>query len=100
MRQVRFTGPARRDFAAAFAWYEAEQPGLGEEFRRAVEAVLERLARRPLDAPAIDARFRRFALRRFPYLVIYEADDSRLVVHALFHTSRDPAKWQRRSGRP
>lgn len=97
MRQLKFTGAARDDFSAAFGWYESEQPGLGEEFRRAVEAALERLCRRPHDAPAIDDRFRRFVLRRFPYLLIFECDDQRIVVHAIFHTAGHPAKWRRRS---
>jgi len=38
MRQVRLTATAKADFTAAFGWYESEQAGLGEEFRRAVEA--------------------------------------------------------------
>jgi hypothetical protein len=45
MRQVRLTATAKADFTEAFTWYESEQPGLGEEFRRAVEAQLSAVAR-------------------------------------------------------
>ena len=100
MRQVRFTRAARADFAAAFAWYEGEQPGLGEEFRRAVEAVLPRLQRNPLASRGLDERFRSILIRRFPYRVIFEFDAEHVTVHAVFHTSQNPDKWRRRTGAP
>lgn len=98
MRQVKLTSAAKADFATAFAWYESERPGLGEAFGRAVEAQLSVIARQPELFLAIDERFRRVVVRRYPYVLVYEHDESMLIVHAVFHTSRDPARVRRRIG--
>ena len=42
--------------------------------------------------------FRRALVRRFPFEVFYEFDDTRVIVHLVFHTSQDPAKWRARLG--
>lgn len=35
-------------------------------------------------------------LRRFPYAVIYEIDDSAVVILACMHFARDPREWEQR----
>lgn len=92
MRQVRLTASAKADFADAYSWYETEQTGLGEEFRRVVEAQLSAIARHPAAYQKLDERFRRAGVRRFPYVGVFEHDDVRVIVHAVFHTSRHPMR--------
>ncbi len=36
-------------------------------------------------------------LRRFPYIVVFRELHDAVYVIAVFHTSRDPLVWQRRS---
>lgn len=98
MRQLRLTSSARADVGAAFAWYEVEQAGLGEAFRRSLEAVLSTLIRRPAAYPKITPRFHRAVMRRYPYIVIYDFDEKQVVVHAVFHTSRNPSSLRGRLG--
>jgi plasmid stabilization system protein ParE len=38
---------------------------------------------------------RRAFVTKFPYLVFYIVDATRVVVLAVLHTSRDPAVWPR-----
>jgi plasmid stabilization system protein ParE len=97
MREVKLSLAARNDFADAFEWYEAEQSGLGEAFRLAVEAQLSRVARDPSLYSPINARTRRAAVRRFPYVIVYAFDDARVIVHALLHTSRHPRHLRSRA---
>jgi plasmid stabilization system protein ParE len=40
---------------------------------------------------------RRALLKRFPYAVYFAVDNEIIVVLAVFHTSRDPESWRRRS---
>ena len=96
MREVKLLQSAKADVVAAFRWYEGEQVGLGESFRRCVEAVLGSIARRPEAHPAITDRLRRAVVRRYPYIVVYEFDDTQVVVHAVFHTSQNPSKLRGR----
>jgi plasmid stabilization system protein ParE len=36
-------------------------------------------------------------LRRFPYAIFYRAADDEIIVLAVFHLARDPARWQSQS---
>jgi hypothetical protein len=35
-------------------------------------------------------------MRKFPYAVFFEFDDNLVVVHSVFHCSRNPVEWQSR----
>jgi plasmid stabilization system protein ParE len=87
---------AHLDISEAYGWYEQRRPGLGEEFLTSVEAALAGMARFPSMCPKIFRDYRRCLLRRFPYAVYYEVEESRVTVYAVFHTSRDPEKWRQR----
>jgi plasmid stabilization system protein ParE len=95
-REPHFTLKARQDAADAFAWYEEQCPGLGLEFLRCVEATVLFIQRYPSMYPAVFGDYRRALIRRFPYAVFYEAEPTRIVVHAVFHCSQDPDKWKAR----
>ena len=98
MRQLVFSREAGADIKAAYRWYEAQQPGLGREFRVAVEAVTSRIQRAPESFRLASDPFHRAMVRRFPFEVFYEYDAERVVVHLVFHTSQDPTKWRERLG--
>lgn len=84
------------DIAEAFAWYEAQRAGLGEEFLSCVDACIEAICRLPRMNAVIHEEYRRGLVRRFPYAVFYEYRDGTVTVYCIFHTSRDPLKWRRR----
>lgn len=99
MRRLVFSTEAAADIKAAYRWYEAQQVGLGREFRVAVEATTSRIQRAPERFRIASEPFRRALIRRFPFEVFYEFDDARVVIHMVFHTSQDPVKWRDRLGR-
>jgi plasmid stabilization system protein ParE len=84
------------DLDDAYAWYQEQRPGLGEEFLGCVEAVLQSLRRTPNIHQCVHLEFRRALVRRFPYAVFFEAGVRTVTVHAVFHTSRSPEALQRR----
>jgi len=87
---------AELDIAEAYAWYEGRRVGLGEEFLSAVDACLERIRRGPEMYRKVHENYRRSLTRRFPYAVFFELSETRILVYAVFHTSRDPGKWRQR----
>jgi len=92
-----FRRPARIEFDEATDWYEARRSGLGADFVAEVRRVLEIIVAQP-DRFPIEARDVRAApLSRFPYCIYYRVRPQRVVVIAVFHTSRDPAVWQSRN---
>ena len=88
---------AQADLREAKAWYEDQRPGLGEQFALAVVATVEAIVENPLRFPVVYRQRRRAGVRRFPYGIIFEVEESRIVVIACFHASRDPRGWQQRS---
>jgi plasmid stabilization system protein ParE len=79
-------------------WYENEAPGLGRNFRAAVDAVIQRMSANPWQFPVVYKSIRRALLRHFPYALMFviEADET-LTVIACFHGSRDPMHWQKQA---
>lgn len=94
---VRFHAAARAEFVAAAAWYEAQQPGLGAAFIGEIEHCVERVAEEPALFPLVHGGLRRVVARRFPYCVYFRENADGVFVFAVFHASRDPHAWRRRS---
>ena len=84
---------AERDIQSAYDWYESQEPGLGEEFLEAVRKRLEAIRDFPESCPIIYRDVRRAVVSRFPYLVFYVVQPTRVTVLAVFHHSRSPATW-------
>ena len=82
----------------AHAWYEEQRPGLGERFEAALDACFDEIRQRPYAFPLVTAHVRRARVARFPYLVFYEVAEAEIVVHSVFHSSRNPEVWKRRVG--
>ena len=86
------------DLEEGFNHYQSLRRGLGaefvDEFRRAVERVLEF----PNAWQALDATYRRCRLHRFPYGIIYRHNASvgEIVIVAVAHLSRAPGWWRGR----
>lgn len=87
---------AEAEMAEAFAWYENSVSGLGSEYLFCVDAVFNLILRTPQHFPHVHRTVRRALTRRFPYEVFYVEDDERVVILSVFHTRRNPKRWQER----
>lgn len=87
---------AEQDLAEAYAWYEGQRFGLGEEFLSCVDGCIEAFRRTPEMHAEFYEGYRRALVRRFPYAVFYESAEDTVTVYCVFHTSRDPEKWRQR----
>ena len=90
--------PVAQDEAdEAARWYEGKQAGLGADFLAELQRVLDVISGQPDRYPVVLGDTREAPLARFPYCVYYRERPGRVVVTAVFHTSRDPSIWE---GRP
>lgn len=89
---------AERDIQSTFEWYESQRSGLGDEFLVSLRESLEAVRTFPEGFPVLYRDVRRAVVSRFPYVVFYVAQPTRVSVLAVLHQSRDPAIWPRRSG--
>lgn len=97
MPRVLFTAAARIDLDNAFAWYDDHAPEVAQQFRDAMREVVGRISENPKQFAPASRQTRKALLRRFPYLVIFREARNAAYVVAVFHTSRDPRKWRRRT---
>lgn len=95
---VTFGRAAYAAFIKAVAWYEAQRPDLGGEFIARIERCILLAAAQLRRCAVVHNGIRRVVANRFPYSICFRAQVKRIVVLAVFHSSRDPTIWQRREG--
>ena len=87
---------AAQDLEESYQWYERQRLGLGEEFLGCVDACIQGVCRMPEMNEILFEEYRRGLVRRFPYAVYYELREQKVIVYAVFHAARNPAKWRER----
>lgn len=96
--RIVFRPEARAEALEARAWYELRSPGLDLEFARALEAALQSALRDPAVFAKVEGECRRVILRKFPYSLVYRAEQDVFPVVAVFHHRRNPRAWRARVG--
>jgi plasmid stabilization system protein ParE len=94
--RVQLKLSAAEDLAGAYAWYETQRIGLGDEFLQAVGQCLDTIVQHPRGNAIATKDTRRALVKRFPYSVFYRLAGQEIIVRAIFHHSRDPSRWRRR----
>ena len=96
-RRVWLRPQAGAEIRRARVWYEEQVPALGSQFVRALEAGVEAIGERPEAFPKVYGEYRQCLIRRFPYSIYFRIADDAIVIIAVHHQRRDPARWQRRA---
>ena len=94
--QVAFSRAARAEFSEAAAWYGAQRQDLGIAFITEIDRCVALAVEQPQLYAVIHKGIRRVVVERFPYSVYFRVEARRIVVLAVFHSSRDPGIWKRR----
>jgi plasmid stabilization system protein ParE len=93
---VRFRSEAASDVLLAREWYDGQRPGLGDDFVRSLDKVMDLISELPEAFPEIAVGLRRALLGRFPFAVYYRVGGDALDVIACLHTRRSPSRWRSR----
>ncbi len=93
---VQFLEIAEIELDEAITWYEGQAPGLGDAFLIEVLSAADRIARFPEAWHPLGEGVRRCRLGRFPYGLIYAADDNDILILAVAHLHRQPDYWRDR----
>jgi len=97
IRAITFHDGAAADYDTAFAWYLERSANSAIRFDEAVEQALRDIARAPQRWPRGSHGTRRFLLRGFPYLLIFQETSAETIrILAVAHTSRRPGYWKER----
>ena len=90
MYQLEIKERAVEMMQESYAWYEQAQQGLGAQFLESLDEAYDKIAAHPEYFSLIEKQYRQIKLSIFPYVIVYEIMEDKVVVFALFHTSRNP----------
>ncbi|MBZ5582197.1 MAG: type II toxin-antitoxin system RelE/ParE family toxin [Acidobacteriia bacterium] len=96
-RSVRFHPAASQDAEEAAAWYAERSVRAAVRFLDELGRLIDLIAVSPDRFPVFDAGLRRAVFRRFPFYVVFRADDVNVVVLAVAHGKRRPRFWRDRT---
>lgn len=75
----------------AYLYYEEQQKDLGRKFLFCLEEYFDRICKNPLHYPLKNG-YRETFIRKFPYLIIYEINQNKIIVYSVFNTHQNPEK--------
>ena len=100
MASYGFHPEAAEEYLTATQYYlEHASELIAAAFVAEVEAAIQLLRAAPTQWAVIEEpQIRRYLLTRFPYSIYYrwEADNDRVSIYAVMHTSRRPGYWRDR----
>ena len=96
MRSYGLTRQAERDLRAARDYYDQASVELGNRFIDAIRSAIAVARERPESCPMVDQRTRAIRCNRFPYRVYFRIEPDRVLILAVYHTARDPDRWDDR----
>lgn len=91
---------AEIELTEAVAYYFSVDKMLAARFVAGLQHGVDHLKTLPFSGTPIASDVRRYALRGFPYRLIYSAAPDGVFVLALAHTRRRPFYWRNRIERP
>ena len=86
---------AEAELASQVAYYEEQQPGLGQRFYREVIDCLDWVSVNPT-LPRLRKSYRRVNLKVFPFYIAYVVERDLVWVVAIAHGNRKPGYWAKR----
>ncbi|WP_437679020.1 type II toxin-antitoxin system RelE/ParE family toxin [Sorangium sp. So ce131] len=98
MKLVEVLPAAPAEAEEAAAWYAERDPRVAARFadEDEIEAALTRIAEAPDRWPSTRYGTRRVRLTRFPYLVVYRDEPTRILVMAIAHAKQRPGYRSKR----
>ncbi len=92
-----FHPDAELEFEDAIDYYEKCQNGLGYDFSVEVFSAIKRILNNPRAWTILEDDIRRCITNRFPFGVIYSAEDDEIYILAIMNLRRDPDYWKYRT---
>ncbi len=76
----------------AYDWYELQREGLGLEFLNELDKFYDKLLLNPQTYSYYDKPVREGKVNRFPYTIVYELFDEKIVIYSVFRAKQNPSK--------
>jgi hypothetical protein len=83
---------ANLEIIEAFLYYEDKRIGLGEEFLEHLDIYFDTIKANPKYFPQKRKPYREAFIKRFPFLIIYEITNRKVIVYSVFNTWQNPVR--------
>ncbi|MDP0499226.1 MAG: type II toxin-antitoxin system RelE/ParE family toxin [Verrucomicrobiota bacterium JB022] len=94
--RVTIDARARAELQEAARYYDGCEAGLGDRFAAAAQLQLRKIELSPFQYRSCAAGCRISRIQAFPYSIIYQLSNDRILVVAFLHHSRRPGYWTSR----
>jgi len=94
--RVTFHPAAEIELYDTALYYESQRRGLGRTFVQAIERAMDEIRENPMASPRVHGVVRSKRVQRFPYSIMYSAEDGDLRILAIANHKRRPLYWLRR----
>ena len=94
--EMRLLEVAQQELDEAIEYYNAESPGLGDQFLLEVLSAFDRIRQFPTAWQPYTQNSYRCQTRRFSYGIVYQILESGILVVAVAHMHRQPGYWRDR----
>jgi hypothetical protein len=92
--RIQLTGRALQDLSYGIAFYDDQEPGIGDYFARCLESEIEGLRVTAGIHRQCYADYHRLISRTFPYAIFYTFSNETAVIWAVVDCRRNP-EWIR-----
>lgn len=96
--KIQVDEDAFQDIIDASLWYEEQSIGLGKRFRVQVMKQISGLKKNPLIFAVRYSDVFCVRVDKFPFLIHYIVEANCVYIYSVFHTSRNPRIWDKRTG--
>ena len=93
MKPLEFHPAAETELREAVTYYNMKVDGLGADLTSKVRVAAEEIRRHPEAWPIVRPNVRRKRVPRFPYGLVYQEFEDKIVVLAVMHLNRKPDYW-------
>lgn len=87
---IIFLPPADKEFEEAIIYYNDQLPGLGDQFYDEVIAAIKFIRKFPRGWQKVGKYTRKCILKHFPYLILYVAEEDKIIITGIAHQHRHP----------
>ena len=83
---------AKKEIVEAAHWYSQKVKGLEVRFIQQLENVIDIILNNPKTYKKVYKHFRQAALKKFPFVVVYEHEEETIIIYCVFHAKQTPEK--------
>jgi hypothetical protein len=80
------------EIVESYLYYESKSKGLGDKFEIQLEIYFDRIVQFPFQFEIKRKPYREAFIKKFPFIIIFEVIENKVVVYSVFNTSRNPSK--------